>query len=79
VETGEWDEWDLFWGVADLLEVVGKFSLDFLVSVFSPVDGLVVHLVDADDHLLDTEGVGQESVLSGLAVLGDTGFELTLW
>jgi hypothetical protein len=29
--------------------------------------------------LLDTEGESEESVLTGLAVLGDTGFELTLW
>jgi len=79
VETRQWDEWDLFWRIADLLEVVGKFSLDFSESVLTPVDGLVVHLVDTDDHLLDTEGVSQESGLSGLAVLGDTGFELTLW
>ena len=36
-----------------------------------------VHLVDADDELLDAEGVGEESMLAGLAVLGDTGLELT--
>ena len=36
-----------------------------------------VHLVDSDDELLDTEGESQESVLTGLAVLGDTGLELT--
>ena len=36
-----------------------------------------VHLVDTNDELLDTEGEGEESVLTGLAVLGDTGLELT--
>jgi hypothetical protein len=36
-----------------------------------------VHLVDGDDELADTEGEGKESVLSGLAILGDTGFEFT--
>ena len=36
-----------------------------------------VHLVDTDDHLLDTEGEGQQGVLTGLAVLGDTGLKLT--
>ena len=36
-----------------------------------------VHLVDGDDELTDTEGEGQEGVLAGLAILGDTGFELT--
>lgn len=77
--AGNWDEWDLFWLVSDLLEVFGDFLLDFFISVLGPVDGLVVHLVGADDHLLDTEGESKESVLSGLTILGDTGFELTLW
>ena len=36
-----------------------------------------VHLVDADNQLLDTQGIGQEGVLAGLTVLGDTGLELT--
>ena len=36
-----------------------------------------VHLVDGDDQLLDTEGVGEEGVLPGLPVLGDTSLELS--
>ena len=36
-----------------------------------------VHLVDGDDELLDTKGVGEEGVLTGLAILGDTSLELT--
>ena len=36
-----------------------------------------VHLVDGDDELPDTEGEGKEGVLASLAVLGDTGLELT--
>ena len=36
-----------------------------------------VHLVDTNDELLDTEGEGEKGVLTGLAVLGDTGLELT--
>ena len=36
-----------------------------------------VHLVDGDDELTDTEGVGKQSVLAGLALLGDTSLELT--
>ena len=36
-----------------------------------------VHLVDTNDQLLDTQGEGQESVLTGLTILGDTGFEFT--
>ena len=36
-----------------------------------------VHLVDTNDQLLDTQGEGQESVLTGLTILEDTGFKLT--
>lgn len=36
----------------------------------------VVHLVDTNDHLLDTEGVGKQSMLSGLAILRDTSLKL---
>ena len=36
-----------------------------------------VHLVDGDDELTHTEGEGEEGVLAGLAVLGDTSLELT--
>ena len=36
-----------------------------------------VHLVDGDDELPDTKSEGEESVLAGLAILGDTSLELT--
>lgn len=36
-----------------------------------------VHFIEGDNKLSDTEGEGEESVLSGLAVLGDTSLELT--
>jgi hypothetical protein len=36
-----------------------------------------VHLVDGNDELPNTEGESKQSVLSGLAVLGDTSFEFT--
>jgi len=78
VPSGDGDEGNLLGVVADLLEEVRDFLLDFLVSLLVPFDRLVVHLVDADDHLLDTHGEGEESVLSGLALLGDTSLELTL-
>jgi hypothetical protein len=75
--TGDGDEFDLGGVVSDLLEVVDEFVLDLLVSLLGVVDGFVVHLVDADDHLSDTHSLGEESVFSGLSVLGETGFELT--
>lgn len=36
-----------------------------------------VHLVDGDDELTHTESEGEKGVLAGLAILGDTSFELT--
>ena len=35
------------------------------------------HLVDGNIDLLDSEGVGEQGVLSGLAILGDTRLKLT--
>ena len=36
-----------------------------------------IHLVDSDDELPDTESESEQSMLSGLAVLRNTGLELT--
>merc|ERR1712164_58176 len=75
LESGDRDEVDLVWVVSDLLEV----SSDLLDDLFVPVLGVLwlggVHLVESDDHLLHSEGEGQESVLPGLSVLGDSGLE----
>jgi len=78
VPARDGDEGDLVGVVSDLLDVSRNLLLDFFVTGLSPVDGLVVHLVDNDDHLLDTKSVSEESVLTGLSVLGDTSFELSL-
>merc|ERR1711884_145431 len=52
--------------------------LDFLGPSLVPLHvGGLLDLVVSDNELLDTEGVGEEGVLSGLAVLGDSSFELT--
>jgi len=77
VPSGDGDEGNLGGVVTDLLKVFGDFLLDFFESRLGPVDGLFIHLVDTDDHLLDTEGEGKESVFSGLTILGDTSFEFT--
>jgi hypothetical protein len=77
VPSGDGDEGDLLGVVTDLLDEVGNFSLDFVEAVLREVDGLVVHLVDQDDELLDTKGVGKEGVLTSLSVGSDTGLELT--
>jgi len=79
VPSGDWDELDFLDLVTDLSEIRGNLSFDLVESVLTVVDGVGVHLVDADDHLLDTKGESKKSVLSGLSVLGVTGFELTRW
>ena len=75
VETGDGDERDLLGVVADLLDEGRGLLDDFLVTGLGPVGS--VHLVDSNDELLDTKGVGEQSVLTGLAILGDTSLELT--
>jgi len=77
VPAGDWDESDGFRVVTDLLDVVGDFLDDFFVSVLGVLWLGVVHLVDTNDQLFDTKGEGEESVFSGLAVLGNTSLELT--
>jgi len=77
VPSGNGDELDLGGVVADLLEVSGQFTLDLVVSVLLVEDGGVVHLVDGNDHLTDTHGLGKESVLTGLTLGGETSLELT--
>ena len=77
VPSGDGDEGDLGGVVSNLLQEAGDLLLDLGVTVLGVVDRLVVHLVDGADHLLDTEGEGEEGVLAGLTVLGDTSLELT--
>merc|ERR1719192_2851445 len=63
--------------VTDLLDEARHLLLDLLEPSLG-VWGLGgVHLVDGDDELLDTEGVGEEGVLPGLPVLGDASLELS--
>ena len=75
VETGDGDEGDGLGVVADLLDEAGGLLDDLLVTSLGIVGS--VHLVDGDDELTNTQGVGEQSVLTGLAILGDTSLELT--
>merc|ERR1719235_3026201 len=79
VPSGNGDERNSFDLEADLLEVRGDLSLDFVESLFLVVSTLGVHLVAANDHLLDTHGEGKKSVLSGLSFFGPSSLELTGW
>lgn len=75
VETGDRDERDVLRVETDLLDEGRGLLDDLAVTLLGPLGG--VHLVDGDDELLDTEGVGEQGVLTGLAILGDTSLELT--
>jgi hypothetical protein len=75
VETGDGDERNVLWVVADLLDEVGYFLDDFVVTLLRPLSH--IHLVDANNELFDTKGVGKQSVLTSLTILGNTGFEFT--
>merc|ERR1712002_244329 len=78
VPSGDRAENDFLRVVPDLLDVTLDFLTDFQetgLAVRSRGGG--VHLVDTDDELLDSQGVGEKSMLAGLAFLGNTSFELT--
>ena len=93
VPAGDRDERDRLGVVADLLDEVGRLLDDFVEAILGPLYYIMsanrrrsdakdanlggVHLVDGDDELTHTEGEGEEGVLAGLAVLGDTSLELT--
>jgi len=67
VEAGVGDEGDLLGLEADHLEHLNELVLDLVETALVPAAG--VHLVDADDDLLDTEEVEETGVLAGLALL----------
>jgi len=77
VPARDWDESNGFRVVTDFLDVVADFLDDLFVSIFAVFWLGVVHLVDTNDELFDTEGESEKSVLSSLTVLGDTGFKFT--
>jgi hypothetical protein len=68
VPAGNWDKVHLEWLVADLLEVTLQLPDNFIISLLGVVDGAVVHLVDSDDHLTHTHGLGKKSVFTGLTI-----------
>mmetsp|Transcript_27945 Transcript_27945/g.32873 ORF Transcript_27945/g.32873 Transcript_27945/m.32873 type:complete len:284 (+) Transcript_27945:509-1360(+) len=73
--TGDGNETDLGGLVTNLLQVGRNLLLDIVVTSLGVVAR--VHLVKGDDHLLDTEGEGKKSVLTGLALSGPTTLETT--
>ena len=77
VPPGDGHEWYSHWVVSHLLDEPGDFLLDLLEPGLAVWRLCGVHLVASNDELLDTKGVGEEGVLPGLPVLGDTSLELT--
>ena len=75
IEAGNRNERNSLGVVADLLNEIGGFLDDLVVTVTGPLGS--VHLVNGDDELSDTKGVGKQGVLASLAVLGDTSLEFT--
>ena len=75
--AGDGDELNFLDLVTDFFEIGFDFGLDLLESLLRVVDGLLIHLVDTNDHLLNTEGKGKKGVFSGLSIFGDTSFELS--
>jgi len=77
VPSGNGDERNSHGVVTNLLNVAAHFLLDFLETALAERRLSGVHLVDTNDELLHTQGVGKQSVLAGLTVLRDTSLELT--
>ncbi len=72
-----WDESNSGRVVADLLDVGADFLGDLLIALLA-VGGLSgVHLVDSNNKLFHSQGVGKQGMLTGLSVLRDTSLELT--
>jgi hypothetical protein len=73
--AGDRDERNGLGIVSNLLDEVGSFLDNFLISGFRPFSS--IHLVDSNDELFDTQGVSQEGVFTSLTILGNTSFEFT--
>lgn len=75
VETGDGNEGDGVRVETDLLQEVGGLLDNLVVTGLGPLGS--VHLVDGNNELPNTQGESEQSVLTGLAILGDTSLELT--
>lgn len=64
--------------VAGLLQKGRHLGDDLVVAGLVPIDGRVIHLVDGHDDLVDTGGLGQHGVLTGLTTTLETSLEFTL-
>jgi len=70
------DEGDTSRVVSDLLDEARHLLLDLFEPRLAVCRCSRVHLVDRHNQLLHSQGVGEQGVLPGLAILGDTSLEL---
>merc|ERR1719449_310349 len=77
VPARDGDEGDSHGVITDLLDKVGHLLLDLLKPGLAVGRLGGVHLVTGNNELLDTKGVGKQSMFSGLTVLGDTSLKLS--
>merc|ERR1719348_1584647 len=77
VPAGDGHKGDSRWVVSDLLDEASHLLGDLLEPGLAIGRLSGVHLVDGDNELLDSQSVGQEGVLPGLPVLGDTSFKFS--
>ena len=64
--------------VANLLDVVGHFLDNLLITLLVILGLGGIHLVEGNNELLHSQSVGQQSMLTRLPVLGDT-CAVTVW
>lgn len=64
--------------VASLLQEGGELGGTLVVPLLAPFDSWVIHLVDHNDELIDTLGLREDSVLTGLTTLLETSLVLAL-
>lgn len=77
VPTRNWHKCHSVWVVANFLDVSADFFDNLFVSLLAVRWLGGIHLINTNNQLFHTQGVGQKGVLTGLPVLGNTSLELT--
>jgi hypothetical protein len=77
-QTTHGDKREVALSVSTLNEEGRQVVSDFVPTGLAPVHAGVVHLVYDNHQLLNTEGLCELNVLTGLSLLLETGFVLTL-
>lgn len=68
---------DIFGRIARLFKERLEFSSNFGPSFLLPLNRRLVHLVDDNDELLNTQTLGELNVFAGLTIFLETSFEFT--